>query len=58
MYVHIYTCVYIHTHNPEVHTLFFSGRRHYISEKRIKMYMYQLLRSIDYMHRYRTIMLY
>lgn len=27
------------------------GRRHYLPEARIKYYMYQLLKSIDHMHR-------
>jgi renal tumor antigen len=27
------------------------GRRHYLPENRVKYYMYQLLKSIDHMHR-------
>lgn len=27
------------------------GRRHYVPETRIKFYMFQLLKSIDHMHR-------
>ena len=27
------------------------GRRHYLPEARIKLYMYQLLKSMDHMHR-------
>jgi len=27
------------------------GRRHYVAEDRIKNYMYQLMRSMDHMHR-------
>ena len=27
------------------------GRRHYLPENRIKYYMYQLVKSIDHMHR-------
>jgi serine/threonine protein kinase len=27
------------------------GRKNYISEKKIKWYMYQLLKALDYMHR-------
>lgn len=27
------------------------GRRHYVAEERIKNYMYQLMKSMDHMHR-------
>ena len=27
------------------------GRRHYLPEQRVKYYMYQVLKSIDHMHR-------
>lgn len=27
------------------------GRRHYLAEKKVKLYMYQLLKAIDHMHR-------
>ena len=27
------------------------GKRHYLPENRVKYYMYQLLKSIDHMHR-------
>ncbi len=27
------------------------GRRHYLQEKKIKLYMYQLLKAMDHMHR-------
>lgn len=27
------------------------GRRHYVAEERIKSYMYQLIKSMDHMHR-------
>ena len=32
--------------------VFVSGRRHYIPERKVKLFMYQLLRSIDHMHRW------
>lgn len=28
------------------------GRRHYVSENRVKGYMYQLMKSMDHMHRW------
>jgi renal tumor antigen len=27
------------------------GRRHYVAEERVKSYMYQLIKSMDHMHR-------
>lgn len=27
------------------------GRRHYLAEKKVKLYMYQLLKAMDHMHR-------
>ena len=34
-----------------LYNIVFVGRRHYVPENRIKYYMYQLLKSIDHMHR-------
>ena len=31
---------------------FYTGRRHYIPEPKVKNYMYQLLKALDHMHRY------
>jgi len=27
------------------------GRRHYVAEKRVRAFMYQLLKAMDHMHR-------
>lgn len=27
------------------------GRRHYVAEDRVKVYLYQLMKSMDHMHR-------
>jgi len=29
----------------------FSGKRHYLPERKVKHYMYQLLKSVEHMHR-------